>query len=86
MTMQPEIAPFEIDRMREIQEEIKELMHEFDQYIPRNTGAYSRWTAYPKGNILTHIDNGSEYAGGAMYSMEDIINECYEYLPPDYRD
>jgi hypothetical protein len=66
-----------IERLREILDEIIELMSEADNLV-RDSAAqvddmiiYERWRSYPKGNIMAMLDGGNRYDT----TMSDIIEE-----------
>ena len=82
----PEMSPMDVQRLREIKDEILELMHEAKNLIPRNTQTYARFTAYPYGNIMSMLDSENEYGNPYNTTLETIAHECEQFLHSDYQD
>ena len=61
--------------LEEIKEQIKMLMGEAMDMIPRDGMYASRARSYWYAHILTALDDESEFLGGSMHSMQDTINE-----------
>lgn len=70
MTAQREEA---IDRLREIQTEIEELLDEALQCIGDAGGSTAQADAYWKAHIICALRNDHEYLGGSMVTMQDTI-------------
>ncbi len=68
----------DINRLREIQEEILDLLHEAKGIISDYPGASSRAEAYWLAHAKMAITNEHGYLGGSMVTMEDTINEIEE--------
>jgi len=67
----------DIERMEEIKEEIKELLHE-SRYILKNADdriTYERASSYWLAHIVTALDNDHDYLGGSMCTLQDSIDE-----------
>lgn len=65
----------EIDRLREIQEEVEELVGEAMACIRAAGGSTAQADAYWKPHIIGAIRNDHEYLGGSMVTMQDTIEE-----------
>lgn len=63
------------ERLSEIKEEIKELMHEVKSLLGRNDGVWARAKAYWYAHIITALDKEHDYMGSSMTTMQDTINE-----------
>jgi len=72
MTAQREDA---IDRLREIQSEIEELLDEAMHCIRDAGGSTAQADAYWKAHIICALRNDHEYLGGSMVTMQDTIEE-----------
>lgn len=78
----------DIDRLREIQEEIGTLMQEANNLV-RSASVdagdeiiYERWKAYPYGNIMSMLVGGSRYDT----TFGDIIDEIEKAITGDEDD
>lgn len=67
-----------IDRLLEIRDEIKELIHEARGLLPRDSMIERRAESYWIGHILTALDDDSGYCGRSMCSLQDSIDELSE--------
>lgn len=61
--------------LEEIKEQIKGLVYEAFELIPRDGMYASRARSYWYAHILTALDDESEFMGGSMHSMQDTIDE-----------
>jgi hypothetical protein len=64
-----------IDRLREIQGEIGELLDEALHCIRDAGGSTAQADAYWKAHIICALRNDHEYLGGSMVTMQDTIEE-----------
>ena len=64
-----------IDRLREIQTEIEELLDEALHCIRDAGGSTAQADAYWKAHIICALRNDHEYLGGSMVTMQDTIEE-----------
>jgi len=71
-----------IDRLREIQSEIEELLDEALQCIRDADGSTTQAEAYWKAHIVCALRNDHGYLGGSMFTMQDDI-EALEALDED---
>jgi len=62
-----------IERLREIQSEIEELVNEAVDLLPER--AKERAESYWMPHIITAIKNDHKWLGGSMVTLEDSINE-----------
>ena len=72
----------DIERLRNIQEEISELIGEADTIISdidKVGSIYDRAKSYWMAHIKTALYNDTEYLGGSMVTMEDTIEELEEF-------
>jgi len=74
-------------RLREIQEEILNLLGEASDLIEsENPGAYSRAKAYWLAHATMAVTKDHSYLGGSMCDMDDTINELEEDEVDDTSD
>ena len=69
----------DIERLKEIKEEILELIREAEQIIrdyPESRAAENYWIP----NVVTALTRQHDYLGGAMITMEESIEELEELL------
>ena len=64
-----------IDRLREIQEEIEELVGEAMKCIRTAGGSTAQADVYWKPHIIGALRNDHGYLGGSMVTMQDTIEE-----------
>lgn len=65
-----------LDRLKEIQEEMLELRREAEKLLHKDGGShYMRAKAYWLAQLKTSLTNEHEYLGGSMCSMQDTIEE-----------
>lgn len=68
-----------IDRLREIQDEIEELVNEAGLIIRENAGdavgEVARAESYWMAHIRTAVRRQSGYLGGSFHTMDDTIEE-----------
>jgi hypothetical protein len=73
----PEIRE-SIDRMKEIQNEIEELLNEALDIYTANGGFREQARSYWYAHILGALRNETEFLGGSMVTLEDAIIEIQE--------
>ena len=64
-----------IDRLREIQSEMEELLIEALQCIREAGGSTAQAEAYWKAHIVCAIRNDHGYLGGSMVTLQDTIED-----------
>jgi len=66
------------DRLKEIQDEMLNLLHEADQILRNNAEkhVYNRAKSYWLANVQIGLTDDHDYLGGAGVSMDNTINEC----------
>lgn len=65
------------ERLMEIKEEIKELLHEAKNIVAQSGDerAWARAKSYWYGHIVSALDKDHEYMGSSMVTMQDTIDE-----------
>lgn len=75
----------DVNRAREIVEEMKNLMYEYADIIRmcNNKMTYERFHAYPKGHIEMALSNDHEYLGSNMFTLEGLCDDMQEEIEPE---
>jgi len=70
----------DIERAEEIQQEMLELLDEFEQILRQSDHKIlmERFKAYPKGHIQMAITDNSDYVGTNMFSLESLTKDLQD--------
>ena len=69
-----------INRLREIRDELRELVEEANDIIEKspNKTIIGRWNSYGLPSLMMAIDEETEWIGGSMGCLEEIIKDLEE--------
>jgi hypothetical protein len=73
-----EIKMKDVLRLQDIKDEIKELVYEAQDLIPRDTIEFSRAKSYWLPHILMALDKDHDYLGGSMFTMQETVDDLNE--------
>jgi len=73
-----EIKMKDVLRLQDIKDEIKELVYEAQDLIPRDTIEFSRAKSYWLPHILMALDKDHDYLGGSMCTMQETVDDLNE--------
>ena len=74
------ITKDEVERAEEIQQEMLELLNEFEQILRQsdNRMLLERFKAYPRGHIQMAITDESDYVGSDMFTLKSLAQDLQD--------